>query len=180
MSFTQAGFVQLWTTIHCYVLAESLFFCYHTYLARIIQARNQLPIRDHHRTIRLFNRALTFGLDVSQEGKEIPHDLTEELDNVKSFREAFAAWFFGHDFKALSRPDVLNWLAWSLLDSDLPNLDQEQRRLVEECCDLVERRGAWKFKLDHGIGNEPKDKNHPHVKCIRLTLDRTLRCTQDH
>lgn len=160
--------------IQTYALIEALFLAYQFWLCRIIQERNRLPVRDHDRTLELFNRALTFGLDVSLEGKPVPHTLTEEHESVASFREAFSAWFFNHPFKALSRDDVINWLAWSLLDLDAHDLDKQQRKLVEDCCDLVERRSAWTFKRAGGIGNDPKAKQGSHVKCIRLTIDRTL------
>lgn len=168
----QLNVVALSTPIKVYASIETLFLLYQCWLSRVIQTRNKLPVRDHDRTLELFNRALTFGLDVSQEGQPVPHTLTEDQESVQSFREAFAAWFFHIPFESLSREDVVNWLAWSLLDLDAHDLNAEQRKLVDDCCDLVERRGVWTFKRSGGIGNDPKAKKEPHVRCIRLTIDR--------
>lgn len=100
--------IRLWWPVYLWLLAEALFAAYHSYLTFALQTKKQLPLRDHQRILSLFNRALSFGLDVDKEGQPIPHDLTEDLLSVKYFRKAFSAWFFDHPFEELSREDCLN------------------------------------------------------------------------
>lgn len=129
------------------------------YKAYTSQARVLNVSRDRAEILKLFNRALMFGLPPEMETKPIPHDLDSSSERVTTFRKGFSAWFFNVPFVELESEDVLNWLAWSLLDSELP-ASGDDRKTCEECMQLVQKRAAWKFK--QGKSNRP---------CIRLTID---------
>ncbi|KAL9932167.1 hypothetical protein V8E36_008939 [Tilletia maclaganii] len=89
-------------------------------------------------------------------------DQTTE-EQAARLRSKFSNWFFCNSIEDVRRGNVLEWLAWALLESTVEEVqhDVEAMEMLNDCIDATETRLRWNF---------PAGKN-PKVKCVRLSID---------
>ncbi|KAK0548151.1 hypothetical protein OC845_003701, partial [Tilletia horrida] len=89
-------------------------------------------------------------------------DRTTEAE-AERLRQRFNNWFFCNSLDEIKRDNVLEWLAWAILESKLAEVqhDVEALELLNDCVDAMESRLRWTF---------PPGRNQA-VKCVQLSID---------
>ncbi|KAK0518624.1 hypothetical protein OC834_007669 [Tilletia horrida] len=89
-------------------------------------------------------------------------DQTTE-EQAARLRARFSNWFFCSSMDEVQRGNILEWLAWALLESKVEEIerDEEAMELLNDCIDAMETRLRWNF---------PAGKNKA-VTCVRLSID---------
>ncbi|MBW0475806.1 hypothetical protein O181_015521 [Austropuccinia psidii MF-1] len=164
-------------------LLEVVFSIYQFYSILIIQSKSNKNLIHHPIDFirSTFEQALANHLPVQSSffDSENPNQNAQGFQSFPfdhpiaiEFRSHQALWFKNCDWNDIKRDNMIEWLAWSLLDLK-PNqifakhnqidLQKSQSDLLFHALDLIEKRAGCKFKS----GYNPKLSN----QSIRLSID---------
>lgn len=131
----------------------------------------------------LFNRILHVGLYDKQRPGTPPENYNGDTDlkvqdipalafddpRAVDFRNSLRTWFSRSSWRAISRTHLLSWLSWSMFNTSLESITEEQRALVDKALLMMERRAG--ARLPDTAHNSASNDNVGEVKTLRLTLD---------